>query len=167
MDDLDSRHELARIAGDIVVAYLNKQPIDRNDLPNLVHEVRAAVAGEYLATPPSPQLASATSAEESPRPSDQKPQSAVDVEDSITPDGIICLEDGLRYRSLKRHLRHQHDLTPDAYRIKWGLPPDYPMVAPDLAKARSDRARETGFGQGKRRPRPSSAQKKKQRGPAA
>ena len=76
---------------------------------------------------------------------------AVPVKKSITPDYIVCLEDGKKFKSLKRHLRSQYNLSPDAYREKWGLPADYPMVAPNYAKARSNLAKQMGLGQQRRR----------------
>jgi predicted transcriptional regulator len=76
---------------------------------------------------------------------------AVPVKKSITPDFIVCLEDGKRFKSLKRHLRTTYDLTPEQYRTKWGLPSDYPMVAPNYAKARSELARTMGLGQQRRK----------------
>ena len=75
----------------------------------------------------------------------QKP--AVSVKKSITPDYLICLEDGKKFKSLKRHLRTHYDLSPEEYRQKWGLPADYPMVAPNYAKARSELAKQMGLGQ--------------------
>jgi predicted transcriptional regulator len=75
---------------------------------------------------------------------------AVPVRRSITPDYLICLEDGRKFKSLKRHLRTKYNLSPEEYRAKWGLPKDYPMVAPNYAKARSDLAKQMGLGQGGR-----------------
>ena len=72
------------------------------------------------------------------------------VRRSITPDFIICLEDGRKFKSLKRHLRTKYNTSPEEYRAKWGLPKDYPMVAPNYAKARSDLAKQMGLGQGAR-----------------
>jgi len=71
---------------------------------------------------------------------------AVPIEDSLRDDALVCLEDGLEFQSLKRHLRVKYNLTPDAYREKWGLPRDYPMVAPDYARRRSALAKRTGLG---------------------
>jgi predicted transcriptional regulator len=81
----------------------------------------------------------------------QKP--AISVKKSITPDFIICLEDGKKFKSLKRHLRTQYDMTPEDYREKWGLPADYPMVAPNYATARSALAKQMGLGQQRRKRR--------------
>jgi predicted transcriptional regulator len=81
----------------------------------------------------------------------QKP--AISIKKSITPDFIICLEDGKKFKSLKRHLRTQYDMTPEEYREKWGLPSDYPMVAPNYAVARSALAKQMGLGQQRRKRR--------------
>ena len=81
-------------------------------------------------------------------PVEEKP--AVPVKKSVTPEFIICLEDGKKFKSLKRHLRTHYDLTPEQYREKWGLPADYPMVAPNYAEARSNLARKMGLGQRRR-----------------
>jgi predicted transcriptional regulator len=77
---------------------------------------------------------------------------AVPVKKSITPDFIICLEDGKKFKSLKRHLRTKYDMTPDQYRAKWGLASDYPMVAPNYASARSELAKAMGLGAQRRKP---------------
>ena len=83
----------------------------------------------------------------------EAPKPAVPIRKSVTPDYIICLEDGKKFKSLKRHLRTQYNITPEQYREKWGLPPDYPMVAPNYAKARSQLAKDMGLGQQRRKRR--------------
>jgi predicted transcriptional regulator len=83
----------------------------------------------------------------------ETPKPAVSAKKSITKEFLVCLEDGRKFKSLKRHLRTQYNLSPDEYREKWGLPPDYPMVAPDYAKARSNLAKQMGLGQQRRRKR--------------
>ena len=85
-----------------------------------------------------------------PEPENKEP--AVPIRKSITPDYLICLEDGRKFKSLKRHLRTKYNMSPEEYRSKWGLPKDYPMVAPNYAKARSDLAKQMGLGQGGRKP---------------
>ncbi|HEV2081916.1 MAG TPA: MucR family transcriptional regulator [Brevundimonas sp.] len=85
-----------------------------------------------------------------PEPENKEP--AVPIRKSITPDYLICLEDGRKFKSLKRHLRTKYDMSPEEYRSKWGLAKDYPMVAPNYAKARSDLAKQMGLGQGGRKP---------------
>src|SRR5690606_28627074 len=111
--------------------------IDAAGIPDLIQNVHRAltqaVTGEDT-TPPPPQ------------------EPAVPVRKSITPDFLICLEDGRKFKSLKRHLRTKYDMSPDEYRAKWGLPKDYPMVAPNYAKARSELAKQMGLGQGGRKP---------------
>jgi len=87
-------------------------------------------------------------------PAAEAPKPAVSVRKSVTPDYIICLDDGKKFKSLKRHLRTRYNLTPEQYREKWGLPSDYPMVAPNYAKARSELAKEMGLGQQRRKRRP-------------
>ncbi len=83
----------------------------------------------------------------------EAPKPAVPLKKSVTPDYIVCLEDGKKFKSLKRHLRTQYNMTPEQYREKWGLPVDYPMVAPNYAKARSELAKEMGLGQQRRKRR--------------
>lgn len=120
---------------DIVAAYVSNNSVSAADLPGLIESVHRALG--QLGTP------AAAPVEE------LKP--AVPVKKSVTPDYIICLEDGKKFKSLKRHLRTQYDLTPEQYREKWGLAPDYPMVAPNYALARSQLAKEMGLGQQRRR----------------
>ena len=86
------------------------------------------------------------------QPEPEVKEPAVPIRKSITPDYLICLEDGRKFKSLKRHLRTKYAMSPEEYRAKWGLPKDYPMVAPNYAKARSDLAKQMGLGQGGRKP---------------
>jgi predicted transcriptional regulator len=81
----------------------------------------------------------------------EAPKPAIAVKKSITPDYIVCLEDGKKFKSLKRHLRTQYNMSPEEYREKWGLPADYPMVAPNYAQARSELAKQMGLGQQRRK----------------
>ncbi|MFG1347800.1 MucR family transcriptional regulator [Xanthobacter autotrophicus DSM 431] len=124
------------LATDIVSAYVSNNSVAAAELPALISDVYAALQrlSTGAAEPPAEPL----------RP-------AVPVKKSVTPDFIICLEDGKKFKSLKRHLRTQYDMTPEQYREKWGLPADYPMVAPNYAAARSDLARQMGLGQQRRR----------------
>ena len=124
------------LAADIVSAYVSNNSVPSGELPSLINEVHAAL------------LRVAGGAVEAPA---EAPKPAIPVKRSITPDYIICLEDGKRFKSLKRHLRTQYDMTPEQYREKWGLPADYPMVAPNYARARSELAKEMGLGQQRRR----------------
>jgi len=105
------------------------------DLPALIQNVHRALSGVNL--PPEPvEVASK--------------EPAVPLKRSITPDYLVCLEDGRKFKSLKRHLRTKYNMSPEDYRAKWGLSKDYPMVAPNYAKARSDLAKQMGLGQGGR-----------------
>jgi predicted transcriptional regulator len=120
------------LAVDIVSAYVSNNSVATSDLPQLIGDVHAALARLTGGVVEGPAEA---------------PKPAVPVRKSITPDYIICLEDGKKFKSLKRHLRTQYDLTPEEYREKWGLPADYPMVAPNYAEARSNLAKKMGLGQ--------------------
>lgn len=124
------------LAADIVSAYVSNNSVPAGDLPALINEVYNAllrVGSSAAAEPVEP------------------PKPAVAVKKSVTNDFIICLEDGKKFKSLKRHLRTQYGLSPEEYREKWGLAPDYPMVAPNYAKARSNLAKQMGLGQQRRR----------------
>ena len=118
---------------EIVVAYLRNNPLSQADLSRVIGEVHASLsrAGEAQATPSQ--------------------QPAVAIEKSIQPNYLVCLEDGKKLKMLKRHLRTNHGMTPEAYRAKWGLGPDYPMVAPNYAKQRSAFAKDIGLGRKRRR----------------
>jgi len=126
------------LAADIVSAYVSNNSVAAADLPALIGEIHAA-------------LQRVSKGEAEPAAEPLKP--AVAVKRSVTPDHIVCLEDGKKFKSLKRHLRTQYDMTPEQYREKWGLPPDYPMVAPNYAAARSELAKQMGLGQQRRRRR--------------
>ena len=122
----------------IVSAYLSNNPTPASEIPNLINQIHAAllrVSSGRAEAPPEPA-----------RP-------AVSVKKSIHSDFLVCLEDGKRFKSLRRHLRSQYNMTPEQYREKWGLPPDYPMVAPNYAVARSQLAKKMGLGQQRRRER--------------
>jgi predicted transcriptional regulator len=124
------------LAADIVSAYVSNNSVPAADLPGLINEVYNALVrvGSSAAVAPT-----------------EAPKPAIPVKRSVTNDHIICLEDGKKFKSLKRHLRTQYGLSPEDYREKWGLPADYPMVAPDYAKARSNLAKQMGLGQQRRR----------------
>ncbi|MER9844838.1 MucR family transcriptional regulator [Mesorhizobium australicum] len=122
---------LIELAADVVSAYVSNNPIPVGDLPALIGQVHAALRA----------TAGGVSAQE---PVALTP--AVPIRKSVTPDYIISLEDGKKFKSLKRHLSTQYGLTPDGYRAKWGLPADYPMVAPNYAAARSSLAKTMGLG---------------------
>lgn len=128
-NDLDAAETL-HLATDIVAAFVSNNSISSDKLPGLLQEIHDAVRA----------LAKGGTASAG----NQEP--AVPVKKSITPDYIICLEDGKKLKMLKRYLRTQYDLSPEDYRRKWGLPADYPMVAPNYAKRRSEFAKEIGLG---------------------
>ncbi|MBY0611355.1 MAG: MucR family transcriptional regulator [Beijerinckiaceae bacterium] len=139
MSSSASSSEFIELAADIVSAYVSNNSVPSSDLPHLISDVHNALM--RVGAGVAPELPSEP----------QKP--AISVKKSVTPDYIICLEDGKRFKSLKRHLRTQYNISPDQYREKWGLPPEYPMVAPNYAEARSRLAKEMGLGQQRRRGR--------------
>ncbi len=126
------------LAADIVSAYVSNNTVSASDLAGLIGEVHSAL------------LRVSNGGSEAPT---EAPRPAVSVKKSITPDYIICLEDGKKFKSLKRHLRTQYNMSPEEYREKWGLPADYPMVAPNYAQARSQLAKQMGLGQQRRKRR--------------
>jgi predicted transcriptional regulator len=135
MSDSASGHYI-ELTADIVSAYVSNNTVSAGEIPGLINQVHSAlirVSGGQTEAPAEP----------------LKP--AVSVKKSITPEHIVCLEDGKKFKSLKRHLRTQYNLTPEQYREKWGLPADYPMVAPNYAAARSQLAKQMGLGQQRRR----------------
>lgn len=136
MSDTTDAENYIELAADIVSAYVSNNAVLTNDLPMLIGDVHSAL--QRLGT-----------GEVEPVAEPLRP--AVPIKKSIAPDYIVCLEDGKKFKSLKRHLRTQYDLTPEAYREKWGLPSDYPMVAPNYAAARSALAKQMGLGQQRRR----------------
>jgi predicted transcriptional regulator len=129
-------NELVEFTTHIVSAYVSNNAVVAGDLPSLIGEVHSALsrASSNLIQAPKEEL---------------KP--AVAVKKSLTPDYIICLEDGKKFKSLKRHLRTHYNMSPEEYREKWGLEPNYPMVAPKYAEARSNLAKKMGLGQRKGR----------------
>ena len=120
------------MTADVVAAYLTNNPVAASELPGIIQAVHQALT--VAAAGPAAAVAPA-------------PEPAVPVKKSITPDHLVCLEDGRKFKSLKRHLRTKYDMSPDDYRTKWGLPRDYPMVAPAYAEKRSSLARQMGLGQ--------------------
>ena len=132
MNESTAKEGLIDLAADIVAAYVSKNTVSASELPNLIRDVHTAL--EKVASEPAEQAA-------------EPAKPAVPIRKSITPDYIICLEDGKKFKSLKRHLRTHYDLSPEEYREKWGLAHDYPMVAPNYARARSELAKKMGLGQ--------------------
>ena len=123
------------LAAEIVAAFVSKNSVPVAELPGLIASIHAGLI----------QLAGSDTAAKA-----EPLTPAGPVRRSVQPDYIVCLEDGKKFKSLKRHLRTRYDLTPDQYRTKWNLSADYPMVAPNYAKARSDLAKQMGLGQGGR-----------------
>ena len=134
---MDNKTSLIELASQIVAAYVGRNAVEQADLPKLITEVHKAL--EQVAGP-----AARTDDPHEPKP-------AISVKKSITPDYLVCLEDGKKFKSLKRHLRTHFNLTPEQYREKWNLPADYPMVAPNYANSRSKLAKNMGLGQRKAR----------------
>lgn len=126
------KDSLIELTAEIVAAYVSSNTVASTDLRGLIRDIHAAL--HRTATGKADPVAEPL-----------KP--AVPVRKSVMPDYIVCLEDGQKFKSLKRHLRTHYDLTPEQYRAKWGLPADYPMVAPNYAKARSALAKQMGLGQ--------------------
>lgn len=132
---MDNQRDLVRMAAEIAAAYVSANPVQAQDIPALIRTIHGAlleVAG--VAGPVA----------------DVAPEPAVSIKKSVTADYIICLEDGKKFKSLKRHLRTRYSMTPDEYRAKWGLAHDYPMVAPNYAKERSNLAKRMGLGQSRK-----------------
>jgi predicted transcriptional regulator len=123
--------DLVEFSTEIVAAYVSHNAISPTDLPRLIADVHTALK--------------ALNTEESAAPIEEK-KPAVPVRKSVTPDYIVCLEDGKKFKSLKRHLRTHYNLSPEEYRDKWGLPADYPMVAPSYSATRSKLAKDNGLG---------------------
>ena len=136
MTDATNSDNLVELAADVVAAYVSNNTVTMTDLPSLIAQVHKAL------------LATATGSVEKPV---EALMPAVSIKKSILPDYIVCLEDGQKFKSLKRHLRTKYDLSPEDYRAKWGLPADYPMVAPNYAAARSELAKSMGLGQQRRK----------------
>ncbi|RWF42416.1 MAG: transcriptional regulator [Mesorhizobium sp.] len=132
--------DLVGLTADIVSAYVSQNPLPVAGLPDLIASIHLSLTGlgqPNVAEPP-------------------KQEPAINPKRSVTPDYIICLEDGKKFKSLKRHLAVHYGLTPDEYREKWGLKTDYPMVAPNYAAQRSTLAKAAGLG---RKPQPTSTKK--------
>ena len=142
--DAPDRSEILHMAVQIVAAYVGKNQIAADEVPDVINTV-------YNSLRSVDRLGSEQGAE--------PPKPAVSIRNSVTPDFIVCLEDGKKLKMLKRHLRAVYDMTPEEYRTKWGLPTDYPMVAPNYAAKRSEFAKRIGLGRkkGQRPPQPHRA----------
>ena len=134
-DVLEPKRSVVDLTAEIVAAYVAKNTVTQAELPKLIGEVHRALSGAVSHAPSREEIA------------ETKP--AVTIKKSLTADYLICLEDGKKFKSLKRHLRSHYNLSPEQYREKWGLPADYPMVAPNYAQARSSLAKRMGLGQRK------------------
>jgi predicted transcriptional regulator len=132
---MEDKAEIIEMTAEIVASYVENNTLSTSDLPSLIQSVHRALTSIN---------AGGEAVEAAPK------EPAVPVRRSITPDHLVCLEDGRKFKSLKRHLRTKYNMSPEDYRAKWGLAKDYPMVAPNYAKARSDLAKQMGLGQGGR-----------------
>ena len=130
----ESDEDILKLVTEIVAAYVSKNTVAASELPAIIKNVHATLGGFSG----SPALKGGTA----PRPP------AVPVKKSVTPDHIVCLEDGKKLKMLKRYLRSRYKMSPDEYRARWNLPPDYPMVAPNYAARRSEFAKKIGLGKG-------------------
>ena len=131
-----SGEELLRLGVEIVAAYVSRNAVSAEAVPDIIRSVHAAL--HDLGRAPAPHV-------------EERQKPAVPVNRSIQHDYIVCLEDGKRLKMLKRYLRSRYNLSPEDYRRRWNLPPDYPMVAPAYAARRSDFAKQIGLGRGVRR----------------
>jgi predicted transcriptional regulator len=135
MDALDQSSDLLALTTEIVAAHVSNNTVAVGDLPHLINQVYNSLANIGV-SPAAPAA---------------RPQPATSVKKSVQPDYIVCLEDGKKLKMLKRHLKTSYNMSPEAYRERWGLPADYPMVAPNYARQRSRLAKEIGLGTRARR----------------
>ena len=138
MSNNGSDESFIGLTATIVSAYVSNNTVPAQDLPALISQVHSALTRVFSGHNDS---------------QNEPLRPAISVKRSVTPEHIVCLEDGKKFKSLKRHLRTQYGMTPEQYREKWNLPADYPMVAPNYAAARSQLAKQMGLGQQRRRPR--------------
>ena len=162
MTNAASSEAVLKMATDIVLGCLAQGSVNPSDVPKLIQDVRAALEMQIIPSPPSgptsvtaPEVLELDSAGDNPNgpatvsaPVRDERAPAVPVDESVTDDYIISLEDGQRFRSLRRHLMAKYGMTPTDYRRRWGLPPDYPMVAASYARERSQVAKRIGLGKG-------------------
>ena len=156
MSERQNTPNYIELAADIVSAFVSNNSVPVTELPALIGSVHAALS----------QVASGSTQQ----PAEEPKAPAVPIKKSVQPDYIVCLDDGKRFKSLKRHLRTTYNMTPDQYRAKWGLAHDYPMVAPNYAAARSELAKQMGLGARRRKtpePTPPAAPVKGRRKKAA
>jgi predicted transcriptional regulator len=136
MAETTGNSNFIELTAEIVSAFVRNNSVAPGDIPGLINQVHSAL------------LRVSSGGKEQPS---EPLKPAVSLKKSITPDYLVCLEDGKKFKSLKRHLRTQYNMTPEQYREKWSLPADYPMVAPNYAAARSKLAKDMGLGQQRRR----------------
>ncbi len=132
MEENNITEGLVELTADVVSAYVSNNAVGAAELPSLINDTYDALS---------------KAAAKASQPLVEELNPAVPIKKSVNPDYIVCLEDGKKFKSLKRHLRTHYDLTPEEYREKWSLPHDYPMVAPNYAAARSALAKKMGLGQ--------------------
>ena len=140
-DTIEAESDTLRLAADLVAAYVANHAVPASSVPDLIRSIYGTIAGLDQSEPPPPVR------------STEKPKPAVPISRSVQHDHIVCLEDGKKLTMLKRYLRSRYDMSPEDYRRRWGLAPDYPMVAPAYAARRSDFAKQIGLGKGVRRKR--------------
>ncbi len=129
MPEEKNGNELLGLTAKVVAAHVANNAVARADLPDLIKAVHAALANIITAGESAP-----------------TPEPAVPIKKSVTPNAIVCLEDGKKFKMLKGHLKRHHNMTPKEYRARWGLPSDYPMTAPAYAEKRSQLAQKIGLG---------------------
>jgi predicted transcriptional regulator len=129
--DESNKTDLVELTAEIISAYVSNNSVVPTDLPGIINDVHEALSKAVRQIGPIER---------------EELRPAIAVKKSVTPDFIVCLEDGKKFKSLKRHLRTHYNLSPEEYREKWGLPHDYPMVAPNYAAARSQLAKQMGLG---------------------
>ena len=137
MESTEQSNDLLALTTEIVAAHVSNNTVAVNDLPQLINQIYSSLAN--IGTAPAVPAA--------------RPQPAISVKKSVQPDYIVCLEDGKKLKMLKRHLKTAYNMTPEAYRERWALPSDYPIVAPNYARQRSRLAKEIGLGTRARRSR--------------
>ena len=133
----ENGNELLGLIGKIVCSHVANNAVASADLPELIESVHAALTSITTAGQSAP-----------------TPKPVVPIKRSVTPNHIVCLEDGKKFKTLKRHLRTDHNMTPDEYRVRWGLPADYPMITPAYAKKRSEMAKKIGLGKMRKKVKP-------------
>ena len=138
MDNTEQSNDLLALTTEIVAAHVSNNTVALGDLPQLINQVYSSLANIGTA-PAAPAI---------------RPQPVVSIKKSVQPDYIVCLEDGKKLKMLKRHLKTAYNMSPESYRERWGLPQDYPMVAPNYARQRSRLAKQIGLGTRARRGQP-------------